>query len=471
MAVHSVYVSGSRFLAGGITVGPEGLGSWALPLSLTMLLLLLRGASAQPDPTIICGGQDYLMRPDSQYCYLYYASPMDWIAANKTCNRTGGLLTSITSQEENQYIFDRYFTESGEIEFWIGLSDLEQEGVFKWVGNDSAELPYTSWITDYTEDNSPSHDCVKFTAPGWQVENPGFCGSTEHPFVCKMQTCESQDGTRCISEPTDEGGGLGVAAIVGILLGIIIFVVILGVVIGLVLLWKFKNDAFYTYVFCCAKGGSRGTATHSLQQENQRLRHELSQHKLSSSGRYSQGQLGLGDPLNASLSISRPSYPTIHEDRQLSLSQSRPSFQPPSSRIAPLPSAPPRFGLGGPVGVKQFPPLGGITTIGGVANSRFRSTSLPVPSLPPLLESPNKSNGNKGLAIATVKEEDEEEEGEKAQGGATGSKRTSNNETQNGASEKKNEGDSKAKEEEKGEKAEGGKDAISVSSVDSDKAK
>ena len=59
-------------------------------------------------------------------------------------------------------------------------------------------------------------------------------------------------------------------------------------VIVLLLMWKFANDAFYRYVCCCVSGGSR-SAMHSLQQENQRLRHELSQHKVSLSGRYSQG--------------------------------------------------------------------------------------------------------------------------------------------------------------------------------------
>lgn len=63
------------------------------------------------------------------------------------------------------------------------------------------------------------------------------------------------------------------------------------VVVLLLVMWKFYNDAFYAYVLCCVGRGSR-TAMHSLQQENQRLRHELSQHKLSFSGRYSQGQFG-----------------------------------------------------------------------------------------------------------------------------------------------------------------------------------
>lgn len=79
-----------------------------------------------------------------------------------------------------------------------------------------------------------------------------------------------------------------IAVIVIIVVVIIIVVVVL---LFLLWLWKFHNDAFYRYVCCCMYGGTK-SQIHSLQQENQRLRHELSQQKLGLSGRFSQGQLG-----------------------------------------------------------------------------------------------------------------------------------------------------------------------------------
>ncbi len=67
-------------------------------------------------------------------------------------------------------------------------------------------------------------------------------------------------------------------------------------VVVLVGLWKFNNDMFQRYCCCCV-GGSKSAAVHNMQQENQRLRHELSQHKISMSGRYQPGQLGGTSPL------------------------------------------------------------------------------------------------------------------------------------------------------------------------------
>ena len=55
------------------------------------------------------------------------------------------------------------------------------------------------------------------------------------------------------------------------------------------LLWKFKNDVFNRFCcFCC--GGGERSKVRNLQQENQRLRQQLSQHRLSVSGRMQPGQ-------------------------------------------------------------------------------------------------------------------------------------------------------------------------------------
>lgn len=62
-------------------------------------------------------------------------------------------------------------------------------------------------------------------------------------------------------------------------------------ILVLVLLWKFQNDKFYRYLCCCIYTKTQ-PAIHSLQQENQRLRQELAQRKLSMSGRFPQGGLG-----------------------------------------------------------------------------------------------------------------------------------------------------------------------------------
>lgn len=119
--------------------------------------------------------------------------------------------------------------------------------------------------------------------------------------------CLSRDGVSCIdSEPTNASSVAIEVIIIPIVL-VIFIILIIGkhvllvyvpplltifcavIILFLVCLWKFNNDVFQQYCCCCFFGGSK-SAVHSMQQENQRLRHELSQHKVSLSGRYQPGQ-------------------------------------------------------------------------------------------------------------------------------------------------------------------------------------
>ena len=93
----------------------------------------------------------------------------------------------------------------------------------------------------------------------------------------------------CIT-PAPEEFPIGV--IIAIVLIVLAIVILIALVLFLVWLWKYRNDAFYRYVCCCLQGKSAKSQMHSLQQENQRLRHELSQQQLGLSGRFTQGGLG-----------------------------------------------------------------------------------------------------------------------------------------------------------------------------------
>ena len=122
--------------------------------------------------------------------------------------------------------------------------------------------------------------------------------------------CDSSDGITCDSQPTaTDSGGLSAGIIAAIAIVIIIVICVIGeyyksmyvynyniiiiivIVIVLGLVWKFNNDLFNRYVCPCGGQGSK-QAMMSLQQENQRLRQELNQLKMSSSNRFSTSHFG-----------------------------------------------------------------------------------------------------------------------------------------------------------------------------------
>ena len=87
-----------------------------------------------------------------------------------------------------------------------------------------------------------------------------------------------------------DGPSLSAGVIAVIVLIPIAVIIVIGIVLFYILMWKFQNDFFNKYLCCCLVGGSKAQVN-SLKQEIQRLQTELSQHKLSSSGKFSQGQL------------------------------------------------------------------------------------------------------------------------------------------------------------------------------------
>ena len=89
---------------------------------------------------------------------------MSWFEANETCRNMGARLVEINSEEEN----DQIVHEINRIgfrnkHFWIGLTDLEEEGIWRFESNGS-EPQYTNW--HYNEpDNNTDSDCVRLKKP------------------------------------------------------------------------------------------------------------------------------------------------------------------------------------------------------------------------------------------------------------------------------------------------------------------
>ncbi len=72
----------------------------------------------------------YILRDGSQYCYRYFNSKLSFRGAEGVCENDNAVLLRIDTQEENDYINSTF---SNNPEFWLGLSDINDEGIFKLV--------------------------------------------------------------------------------------------------------------------------------------------------------------------------------------------------------------------------------------------------------------------------------------------------------------------------------------------------
>ncbi|XP_044862469.1 macrophage mannose receptor 1-like [Mauremys mutica] len=114
------------------------------------------------------------------YCYSIGQIPVTFSEANKICERNKSYLASIENRYEQAYLISLVGLRP-EKYFWIGLSDVEEEGTFKWTNGEA--VLFTHW-NSAMPGRKPG--CVAMrtgTAAGlWDVLN---CERVE-TFLCKQ---------------------------------------------------------------------------------------------------------------------------------------------------------------------------------------------------------------------------------------------------------------------------------------------
>ncbi|KAJ0012086.1 hypothetical protein NQD34_013061 [Periophthalmus magnuspinnatus] len=110
--------------------------------------------------------------------YLGSTTEQTWQKSRQYCQKRGADLTIINSVQEQEFEC-LHFPENR----WIGLSDIEQEGIWKWV--DGSLLNISFWSTDEPNDANSNEDCgeIKYrgTLRNW---NDLRCAEKRN-FICE----------------------------------------------------------------------------------------------------------------------------------------------------------------------------------------------------------------------------------------------------------------------------------------------
>lgn len=75
--------------------------------------------------------------------YEYYNVSLPYTIAKEFCEAKGGHLATITSNEENNVIYNNFPAKGWQ--YYIGATDVEKENTFKWVTGEN--FSYTNWNT------------------------------------------------------------------------------------------------------------------------------------------------------------------------------------------------------------------------------------------------------------------------------------------------------------------------------------
>ena len=117
--------------------------------------------------------------------YALCRSERGWSAAREECWRMGYDLPVLGDATESDWLIERAM--SFDIwGVWIGLTDSEREGFFRWV--DETALVYAPWAEGEPNDAGDGEDCAHTFPDGW---NDLPCGM-EIPFACEAP-CDGRD--------------------------------------------------------------------------------------------------------------------------------------------------------------------------------------------------------------------------------------------------------------------------------------
>ncbi len=76
------------------------------------------------------------------HTYQLIQSPQSWTEARSQCERLGGYLVTITSKEEQNFIFDKILRHINK-DVWAGATDKDVEGDWKWITGETFQ--YSNW--------------------------------------------------------------------------------------------------------------------------------------------------------------------------------------------------------------------------------------------------------------------------------------------------------------------------------------
>lgn len=112
-------------------------------------------AATVPTDAIPVGAGEF----NGHHYYVFNNDDYTYDQASAFCTILGGHLATITSQEENDYLF-QYMKNSGHRSAYFGLSDAEEEG--KWVWCTGENVEFTNWSKREPNAESPNEDYAMF---------------------------------------------------------------------------------------------------------------------------------------------------------------------------------------------------------------------------------------------------------------------------------------------------------------------
>ena len=126
------------------------------------------------------------------HCYFWSSESKNWDEAEEFCKTKGAHLASVTSNATNDYIEAELKQRARQL--WIGGSDKESEGVWKW--SDGSTWEFTNWgrIGGIEQpSNHTGQNCLEYHISNWDW-NDNNC-LLHRNFLCSKKICSGENSS------------------------------------------------------------------------------------------------------------------------------------------------------------------------------------------------------------------------------------------------------------------------------------
>jgi len=132
---------------------------------------------------------------NGHYYKVYDDVAESWKKAQTYCEDLGGHLATITSQEENDFLF-AYIIDNGYKNAYFGFSDHETEGTWKWVTGE--KVSYTNWAENEpnNQQSSEGYGMFYYQYPDGKWNDGDFGQETlndDLSFICEWDTVSDSE--------------------------------------------------------------------------------------------------------------------------------------------------------------------------------------------------------------------------------------------------------------------------------------
>uniref|UniRef100_F7CSY8 C-type lectin domain family 4 member E n=1 Tax=Xenopus tropicalis TaxID=8364 RepID=F7CSY8_XENTR len=118
-------------------------------------------------------------------CYYITTKKTNWQKARSFCVQEGGDLVVVNSEKEQKFLKEKSGV-SNLKRFWIGLSDIEEEGTWTWVDGTDYSTSYQFWKKGEPNDHLTNEDCAHLWNPTGEW-NDVHCTFQEPYAICEKK--------------------------------------------------------------------------------------------------------------------------------------------------------------------------------------------------------------------------------------------------------------------------------------------